>query len=68
MLYINDAKHKQKVDFIVNNKIMLNIVNFKSINDKLCIIELKCEWYNIIMISSNAPMEDKSRYKHCFLR
>lgn len=59
MFYIGGTKHERGVGFIVKDKIMSNIVNFKSINDRLCILELKCKWYNVIMINCYAPTEVK---------
>lgn len=59
MFYSGGTKHERGVGFIVKDRIMSNIVNFKSINDRLCILELKCKWYNVIMINCYAPTEDK---------
>lgn len=60
MLYSGGTKHKRGVGFIVRDKIMSSIVNFKPINDRLCILEIKCKWYNVIMINCYAPMENKN--------
>lgn len=60
MLYSGGTKHERGVGFIVSDKIMSSIVNFKPINDRLCILEIKCKWYNVIMINWYAPTEDKN--------
>jgi len=41
LLYSGGAKHERGVGFIVNDKIVPNMVYFKLISNWLCLIELK---------------------------
>lgn len=50
------TKCEWEVGFILSDKAIYSIVQFKPINDRLCILELK--WYHVIMINCNAPKLD----------
>jgi exonuclease III len=68
ILYSGGKKHERGVSFILRDKFMSSIVNFKPINDRLCILEIKCKCYNVIMINCYAPTEDKNDdIKNAFL-
>lgn len=51
LFYSGGDKHEQGVGFVVIEKLLPQITNFKSINDSLCYIELKCKWHNMILIN-----------------
>lgn len=60
LFYSGGDKHEQGVGFVVKEKLLPQITNFKSINDCLCYIELKCKWHNMILINCYAATEVKN--------
>lgn len=52
-------KYNCGVGFVIKDNILPNIVNFKPISNRLCYIELKCIWYNVLLINCYAPTKDK---------
>lgn len=60
IFYSGGDKHERGVGFIIKENLLPQITNFKPINDRLCYIELKCKWYNLILINCYSPTEDKN--------
>lgn len=60
ILYSGLEKHERGVGFIIKNKLLSNIVKFEPLSDRLCYIEFKCRWFNIVKVNCYAPTEDKS--------
>lgn len=46
--------------FVLNDKLLLNVKRFEAINDRLCYLELKFKWYNLVIINEYASTEDKN--------
>jgi len=59
VFYSGGAEHQFGVGFIVNDKILHRVKEFKAVNDRICYIELECRWFNVILINGYAPTEDK---------
>lgn len=59
VFYSGGKGHQLGVGFIINDKILLRIKNFKVVNDRIYYIELKCRWYNVIFINGYVPTEKK---------
>lgn len=47
---------------MVNDKLLPNVKRFEAINDRICYLELKCKWYNLVIINGYAPTEDKNEF------
>jgi hypothetical protein len=47
---------------MVKENYLPQITNFKPINDRLCYIELKYKWHNLILINCYSPTEDKNEF------
>jgi len=60
LFYSGGHKHERGVGFIIKENLLPQITNFKPINDRLCYIELKCKWLNLILINCYSPTEDKN--------
>jgi len=60
IFYSGGEKHERGVGFVIKNSILPNVVRFEPINDRICYVELKGKWYNILLINCYAPNEDKS--------
>lgn len=58
--YSGGLDHQAGVGFVVNDKLLPNVKRFETINDRICYLELKCKWYNLIIINGYAPTEDKN--------
>ena len=52
-----DGSHEYGVAFIVESKIKNNIIDFRPINERLCVLRLRTKFYNIAMINGYAPTE-----------
>lgn len=55
-----EKKYKRGVGFVIKNDILPNNVRFEPINDRICYVELKGKWFNIMIIDCYAPTDDKS--------
>lgn len=53
-------KHERGVGFIIKDKVLPNVVKFEPISDRICYMEFKCKWFNIVIVNCYAPTEDKS--------
>ncbi|KAE9522623.1 hypothetical protein AGLY_016986 [Aphis glycines] len=60
LFYSGEDKHERGVGFIIKDNLLPQITNFKPINDRLCYVELKCKWHNLILINCYSPTEDKN--------
>ncbi|XP_050430865.1 craniofacial development protein 2-like [Adelges cooleyi] len=60
IFYSGGEKHERGVGFAIKNSILPNIVRFEPINDRICYVELKGKWFNILIINCYAPTDDKS--------
>ncbi|XP_008178185.1 craniofacial development protein 2-like [Acyrthosiphon pisum] len=58
--YSGGLDHQAGVGFVVNDKLLPNVKLFEAINNRICYLELKCKWYNFIIINGYAPTEDKN--------
>lgn len=54
ILYSEGEKHERGVGFVIKNSILLNVVRFEPINDRICYVELKGKWFNILLINCYA--------------
>jgi len=61
LFYSGEDKQERGVGFVVKENLLPQITNLKSVNDRLCYIEIKYKWYNMILINCYAPTEDKSK-------
>ncbi|KAF0754756.1 craniofacial development protein 2-like [Aphis craccivora] len=59
LFYSGGSGHEMGVGFVVSDGILNNIKRFKSINDRLCLLQIQAKWFNIILINCYAPTEDK---------
>jgi len=50
IFYSGGENHEGGVEFVIKNSILPNIVRFELINDRICYIELKGKWFNILII------------------
>lgn len=48
------------VGFVVSDELLPNVKRFEAINDRICYLELKSKWYNLVIINGYAPTEDKN--------
>lgn len=55
----NDSKHEFGVAFIVEKKIKDNILNLKSINERICTLRLRTKFFKLSIINVDAETEDK---------
>lgn len=53
-------KHEFGCGFIVNAGIRHLVMDFKPINDRICILRVRGRFNNITLISTHAPTEEKS--------
>jgi len=60
IFYSGGENHVRGVGFVIKNSILPNVVRFEPINDRICYVELKGKWFNIILINCYAPTEEKS--------
>jgi len=60
IFYSGREKHKRGVGFVIKNNILPNVMRFEQINDRICYVELKGKWFNILLINCHAPTEEKS--------
>ncbi|KAL4143945.1 hypothetical protein QTP88_006193 [Uroleucon formosanum] len=60
ILYSGGEKHDRGVGFVIKNSILPNVVRFEPINDRICYVELKGKWFNILLINCYALTEEKS--------
>lgn len=59
IFYNREEKHERVVGFVIKNSILPNIVRFDPINDRICYVELKGKWFNILIINCYALTDDK---------
>jgi hypothetical protein len=52
-------KHVFGTGFYINRHIMDNLLDFESVNEIICKIMVKHKYYNLALISTHAPNEDK---------
>lgn len=45
--------------FILNKKTMRAVIDWKPVNDRLCLLRLKCKHRNLTLINVHAPTEEK---------
>ncbi|XP_025406282.1 uncharacterized protein LOC112680412 [Sipha flava] len=56
-----DAQDSRNKDIKNTEKDFLgNVQEFEPISDRICYIEFKCKWFNIVIVNCYAPTEDKS--------
>lgn len=60
IVYSGRKKLERAVGFVIKNTFFSNLVKFKPISDRICYIEFKCRWFNIVIVNCYAPTEDKS--------
>lgn len=51
---------EREMSFVIKNSILPNIVIFEPINDRICYVEHKRKWFNVILINYYAPIDDKN--------
>jgi exonuclease III len=62
-----EGRHEQGVAFIADNIVKNNILDFRAINERICILRVKTRFFNVILINVHAPTKDKdSGYKEEF--
>jgi exonuclease III len=52
-------KHEFGTGFYISRHNMDNLLNFEPINEKICKIRIKLKYYNLTMISTHSPTEEK---------
>lgn len=63
----NENRHELGVAFIVNNRIKENILDFRSMSDRLCLLRLKTQFFNMSLINAHAKTEEKDEITKEFL-
>jgi len=59
-IYSGGLIHKAGVVFVVIDKLLPNVKCFEAINDRICYLELKCKWYNLVIINGYASTQAKN--------
>ena len=54
------SKHEFGCGFIVNKKMKYEVMDFKSINHRICTLRIRGRFNNISLVSAHAPTEEKS--------
>jgi exonuclease III len=44
----------------VSDKLLPNVKRFEAINDRICYLELKCKWHNLVIINGYASTKNKN--------
>lgn len=57
---IGVLKYQVGVCFVVSDKFLSKLKRFKTINNRICYLELSCNWHNLFIINGYAPTEDKN--------
>lgn len=52
-------KHEFGTGFYISRHNMDNVLDFEPINERICKIRIKLKYYNLTLISTHAPTEDK---------
>ncbi|EFN88675.1 Craniofacial development protein 2, partial [Harpegnathos saltator] len=56
----NENRHELGVAFIVNNKMKEYILDFKPINERLCMLRIWTQFFNLTLINAHAETEEKN--------
>lgn len=59
-LYSGREKYDRGVVFVIKKSILPNIVKFDQIKNRICYVELKGKWFNILINNYYDPIYDKS--------
>lgn len=55
----NEKHHEFGVAFIVNQRLKNQVIGFKAVNERICILRIKTKFFNISIINVHAETEDK---------
>ncbi|KMQ89731.1 craniofacial development protein 2-like protein [Lasius niger] len=55
----NENRHELGVAFIVNNRMKENILDFRPIDERLCMLRIKTRFFNLSLINAHAETEEK---------
>ena len=58
----NNNKHEFGTGFIVTGRMRNFTVDFKAVNERICVLRLKGRFHNYSMINVHAPTEEKEEY------
>ena len=54
-----ENKHQFGAGFAIKEKFISNVINFEPVNERLCYLRLRGQFYNYFLISAHAPTEDR---------
>ena len=52
-------KHEFGTLFCISRHIIHNLLDFEPVNERICKIRVKLKYYNLVLISTNTPTEEK---------
>ncbi|XP_039297365.1 uncharacterized protein LOC120354375 [Nilaparvata lugens] len=52
-------RHELGVGFVVENSMKENIIDFKPVNERICVLRVKTKFFNLSLINVHAESEDK---------
>jgi endonuclease/exonuclease/phosphatase family metal-dependent hydrolase len=55
----NTRRHEFRVAFVIDQKVKNTIINFKPINERMCILRIKTRFFNVSLLNIHAETEDK---------
>jgi hypothetical protein len=57
----SDGSHELGTTFIVSKKLRNNVIDFRTINERICMLCMKTKFNNMWIINAHGPTEDKAK-------